>query len=240
MAGVKGFTFWENYYTTISDPDNELSDEEKGQLYKAIIEYIFDGRKPEFKGVTRAIFSALLPSLDLSKTRSQSRQSGKKTETTENQNQNKRKSKRNQNEKKTETTENQSDACDLYIKDKSIILLDNTKEEDIKGVYKGDESARENFFKSHPNIVIDNYDSSILSELTEEDWGIIASQFDKSEWLRKNVKTLSMLCRLSNKILAGVYAPFESVSEQDEVLTEEERRENEEWFEKNFGRINEG
>ena len=236
MAGVKGFTFWENYYTTISDPDNELSDEEKGQLYKAIIEYIFDGRKPEFKGVTRAIFSALLPSLDLSKTRSQSRQSGKKTETNENQNQNKRKSKRNQNEKKTETNENQSDDCDLYINNKSIILTDNTKGEDIKGDYKGEEKARESFFKSHPNIVIDNYDPSVLLELTDEDWETIALQFEKSEWLRKNVKTMSMLCRLSSKILAGVYAPFEKVqSEQDDDLTEEERRENEEWFEKNFG-----
>ena len=246
MAGVKGFTFWENYYTTISDPENGLSEEEKGQLYKALIEYIFAGTKPEFKGITRAIFSALLPSLDLSKTRSKSRQNGKKTETNENQIQNKKQSKRNQNSKKTKTNENQTEDIDLYInkKEESIILTDNTKREDIKGDSQGgsySESKEElngqgRFFKEFPSVVFDNYDASVLAELTEEDWETIAEQFRKSDWLKKNVKTLSMLCRLSARIVAGQYAPFEKVqTEQGEDLSEDERRENAKWFEKTFG-----
>lgn len=247
MAGVKGFTFWENYYTTISDPENGLSEEEKGQLYKALIEYIFDGRKPEFKGVTRAIFSALLPSLDLSKVRSQSRQNGKKTETNENQNQIKPKSKRNQNAIKTETNENQTEDCDLYRnkKEESIILTDNTKREDIKGDSQGgiscesqDElNAQGQFFKEFPNIAFDNYDPSVLSALTDEDWETITAQFRKSEWLQKNVKTMSMLCSLSDRIIAGRYAPFEKVqTEQGEDLSEVERSENAKWFEEHFGK----
>ncbi len=246
MAGVKGFTFWENYYTTISDPENGLSEDEKGQLYKALIEYVFDGRKPDFKGITRAIFSALLPSLDLSKTRSQSRQNGKKTETNENQNQNKSKSKRNQNGKKTETNENQTEFCDLYKnkKEESIILTDNTKREDIKGDSQGgidveneeELNAQGRFFKEFPSVVFDNYDASVFSELTEEDWETIAEQFRKSKWLQQNVKTTSTLCLLSARIIAGKYAPFEKVqTEQDEDLSEDERRENAKWFEKNFG-----
>ena len=250
MAGVKGFTFWENYYTTISDPENGLSEEEKGQLYKALIEYIFAGTKPEFKGITRAIFSALLPSLDLSKTRSMSRQNGKKTETNENQNQNKPKSKRNQNGKKTETNENQNGDRDLYKnkKKESIILTDNTKREDIKGDSQGgldskceeELNAQGRFFKEFPSVVFDNYDASVLAELTDEDWETIAEQFRKSDWLKKNVKTMSMLCRLSARIVAGQYAPFEKVqTEQNEDLSEDERRENAKWFEETFGKAGE-
>ena len=228
MAGVKGFTFWENYYTTISDPENGLSEEEKGQLYKALIEYIFAGTKPEFKGITRAIFSALLPSLDLSKTRSMSRQNGKKTETNENQNGDR----------------------DLYKnkKKESIILTDNTKREDIKGDSQGgldskceeELNAQGRFFKEFPSVVFDNYDASVLAELTDEDWETIAEQFRKSDWLKKNVKTMSMLCRLSARIVAGQYAPFEKVqTEQNEDLSEDERRENAKWFEETFGKAGE-
>ena len=228
MAGVKGFTFWENYYTTISDPENGLSEDEKGQLYKALIEYIFDGRKPEFKGITRAIFSALLPSLDLSKTRSQSRQNGKKIET---------------NEKQTVVS-------DLYKnkKEESIILTDNTKREDIKGDSQGGSdseseeelNAQGRFYKDFPGVIFDNYDASVLADLTEEDWETIAEQFRASEWLQKNVKTMSRLCRWSAGIIAGQYAPFEKVqTEPDEDLSEVERRENAEWFEETFGKAGE-
>jgi hypothetical protein len=240
MAGVKGFTFWENYYITISDSENGLSEDEKGQLYKALIEYVFDGRKPEFKGITRAIFSALLPSLELSKTRSKSRQNGNKTETNENQNQIKLKSKRNQKTNKTETNENQNEFCDLYInkKKESIILTDNTKRENIKGDSQGEKlNAQERFFNEFPSVVLDNYDSSVMSSLTEKDWEMITDQFRISEWLRVNVKTVSMLCNISTRILAGQYAPFKNVhNENDEDLSEKERQANADWFDKTFGK----
>lgn len=237
MAEGKGFTFWENYYITISDPDNGLSDDERGQLYKAIVEFIFDGRKPTFKGTLRAIFSALLPSLEKSKTRSISgSRRGSKTQTKDEQ---------------TETeTEAKSDFATPYIKKKkeSIILTDNTKREDIKGdSQRGIDSESEEelnaqgrFFKEFPSVVFDNYDASVLAELTEADWETIAEQFRKSDWLKKNVKTMSMLCRLSARIVAGAYAPFEKVqTEQDEDLSEDERRENAKWFEETFGKAGE-
>lgn len=240
MAGVKGFTFWENYYITISDSENGLSEDEKGQLYKALIEYVFDGRKPEFKGITRAIFSALLPSLELSKTRSKSRQNGNKTETNENQNQIKLKSKRNQKTIKTETNENQNEFRDLYRnkKEESIILTDNTKRENIKGdSQRGELNAQGRFFQEFPNVILDNYDPSVLADLTDEDWEKITEQYRNSEWLQKNVKTMSRLCRLSAGILAGEYAPFEKVqSDQGEELPEKERQANADWFDKTFGK----
>lgn len=259
MAEVKGFTFWENYYITISDPDNGLSDDERGQLYKAIVEFIFDGRKPTFKGTLRAIFSALLPSLEKSKTRSISgSRRGIKNTTNYEQTESKPTAKRKQNASKTQAkdeqteteTETKSDFATPYIKKKkeSIILTDNTKREDIKGdSQRGIDSESEEelnaqgrFFKEFPGVVFDNYDASILAELTEEDWETIAAQFRASEWLQKNVKTMSMLCRMASRIIAGQYAPFEKMqTEQDENLSEDERRENAEWYDKTFGKAGE-
>ena len=259
MAEGKGFTFWENYYITISDPDNGLSDDERGQLYKAIVEFIFDGRKPTFKGTLRAIFSALLPSLEKSKTRSISgSRRGSKSTTNDEQTESKPTAKPKQNASKTQAndeqteieTEAKSDFATPYIKKKkeSIILMDNTKREDIKGdSQRGIDSESEEelnaqgrFFKEFPSVVFDNYDASVLAELTEEDWETIAEQFRKSDWLKKNVKTMSMLCRLSARIVAGAYAPFEKVqTEQDEDLSEDERRENAKWFEETFGKAGE-
>lgn len=224
---MKGFTFWENYYTVISDPDNGLSDDEKGQLYKALIEYIFDGRKPELKGVTRAIFSALLPSLDLSKTRSKSKRRKIKTKTNA-----------NQNEIKTET-KSQFDFLEEKAppkKEKVTQKENNTQEkEEINLSPPIIPQWQKIFFEENSDIVFDNYDGSALAGLTEEDWKTITEQFRKSEWLRRNVKTTSMLFRLSARIVAGQYAPFEKTQTEQDELSEDERRKNAEWFAKTFG-----
>ena len=101
-------------------------------------------------------------------------------------------------------------------------------------------NAQGRFFKEFPGVVFDNYDASVFAELTEEDWETMVEQFRKSEWLRKNVKTMSMLSRMSARIIAGTYAPFEKVeTEQDEALSEDERRENEKWFDETFGKAGE-
>ena len=85
-------------------------------------------------------------------------------------------------------------------------------------------------------MVIDNY-STELRSLTNEDWTIIIQRFEESEWLRENCKTLSMLCRLSKRIIAGDYAPFKKRAREAEDQTEEqERRERAAYFEKLFGK----
>lgn len=83
------------------------------------------------------------------------------------------------------------------------------------------------FFEKFPSVVIDSY-SPIMQELTEEDWGTITEQFEKSEWLRVNIKTLSQLLRIVKKILAGSYAPFEQVKRYETAEEAEKRRKEEE------------
>lgn len=83
------------------------------------------------------------------------------------------------------------------------------------------------FFEKFPSVVIDSY-SPIMQELTEEDWGTITEQFEKSEWLRVNIKTLSQLLRIVKKILAGSYAPFKQVKRYETAEEAEKRRKEEE------------
>lgn len=99
-----------------------------------------------------------------------------------------------------------------------------------------EESGQAQFFAKFPSVVIDNY-STELRSLTNEDWAIIIQRFEESEWLRENCKTLSMLCRLSKRIIAGDYAPFKKRARDAEDQTEEqERRERAAYFEKLCGK----
>ena len=101
-----------------------------------------------------------------------------------------------------------------------------------------EESGQAQFFAKFPSVVVDNY-SAELRCLTEEDWQSIIQRFEESEWLRENCKTLSMLCRLSKRIIAGEYAPFKKRAREAEDQTEEqERRERAAYFEKLCGKGN--
>lgn len=237
---MKGFTFTENYYAIISDEENGLTDDEKAHLYKALIDYIFAGVEPEFKGVMRAVFYALLPVLNLSKIRSKAKQNKIKPKSNQNQRANKTETNENQNKIKIETKKG------FDFQEKSPLIKEKvTQKENINPLKEEDNSlppiiprnAQERFFTEF-QIVVDNYDVGIMSGWTEADWANLAEQFRKSEWLRKNVKTTSMLCRLSTRILAGAYAPFEKVQAgRGSEILEEERRENADWFDRNFGDV---
>lgn len=89
------------------------------------------------------------------------------------------------------------------------------------------------FFAKFPNVLIDNY-STELQGLTDEDWKEITKQFENSAWLRENIKTLSSLCRISKRIIAGEFAPFKKAKDED-TKEEEERRRRAAEFDKMFG-----
>lgn len=237
MAEVKGFTFSESYYTTISDPENGLSEDQKAQLYKAMIEYIFVGKIPSFRGVLKIVFTALLPSLEKSKVRSKAKRNKIKFETNKNQTEIKTKTNENQNEDKTGTKNNfdfQKEEKEIPLKESSKENISSEKEEILSLSTPYNPPAQEMFLREYP-LVIDNYNPSVLSSLTDEDWKKITEQFQASAWLRKNVTTLSRLCSMATNIVAGSHAPFEKVCAQDEEsLSGEERRKNAEWFDKMF------
>lgn len=101
-----------------------------------------------------------------------------------------------------------------------------------------EESGQARFFAKFPFVVIDNY-STELRSLSDEDWVTIIKRFEESEWLRENCRTLSKLCRLSKKIIAGDYSPFKKVERgTDEQAEESERKERAAYFEKICGKGN--
>lgn len=82
--------------------------------------------------------------------------------------------------------------------------------------------AQARFFELYPSVVVDNYDVGVLSELTSEDWEKIIQQFNGSAWLREKVRTLSKLLKMSTRIIAGEFAPFDSASEEERKRREKE------------------
>ena len=110
---MKGFTFFENFFESISDPRNGLSPSQEAEVYRAILYYVFRGEELPLEGAGRMAFNLIRPSLDISRTRSVARRgapkSGDKPETSAEEGRNgiKRKSKRNQTRIKRESPENQ-------------------------------------------------------------------------------------------------------------------------------------
>lgn len=68
---IDGFIFYKSYY----EGTCELSDEERGQLYVAIMDYVFTGNDPELKGTLNMAFKLIKPTLDANIKR---REGGKK------------------------------------------------------------------------------------------------------------------------------------------------------------------
>lgn len=82
--------------------------------------------------------------------------------------------------------------------------------------------AQARFFELYPEVIVDNYDAGRLSSLTAEDWEKIIEQFNGSAWLRDKVRTLSKLCKMATRIIAGEFAPFDSTSEEERKRREKE------------------
>lgn len=82
--------------------------------------------------------------------------------------------------------------------------------------------AQARFFELYPSVIVDNYDAGRLNALTAEDWEKIIEQFNGSAWLRDKVRTLSKLCKMATRIIAGEFAPFDSASEEERKRREKE------------------
>ncbi len=221
---MNGFTFFENYYKSISDPDNGLTEEEQGRLYNAIFSYMFNGVEPELKGACRMAFQLIKPSLDLSKVRSESKKKGQKgveeegNFDSENQNEIKPESNPNQNEIKTEQNEIKTEQNE--IKPDSSPSLRNKKEEIRKSnnitdglsactreTDDSDECVSDylEFMREHPNIVEDIKNPDLIATV---DFNLLSEKIAESSYLQTRC-SLSWLIGNYFKIKAGKYKDFD-------------------------------
>ena len=61
---MKNFTFQKSYAEAIDDEENGLTETEKARLYRAIMNYVFNGEFPELKGVSKIIFGLIEAEID--------------------------------------------------------------------------------------------------------------------------------------------------------------------------------
>lgn len=249
MSKAKGFTFFENYYESISDPENGLTDEQRGLIYNAIITYVFTGKLLELKGVCRGFFNLIRPSLDVSRSRSDSgskkanaEETDVKSEAEEQQTENKSKSNEQQTKNKRETKD---DFSPFFENDK------NEQEREYKNKNKKNEQEREEgagggenplsatertersfvqekFFKEHPEIDIDNYPAGLASEI---DFEVLSAEISKSEYLR-GTRSFAWICKNYRKIALGQYRDYAKSTDPPTEDTSAEQEREREWNEK--------
>ena len=217
--GKESFILYDNYGAQI----NLLNDEQAGVLFKAIFAHRNGNELPTMDGATAMAFSFISSSMQADEERY-----GRICE--------KRKQAGMQNAKRiaNDSKCNQMIANDSKCTPDIDIDIDIDKSQKKEEIKKKKGNAQAQFFKEFPFVLFDNYDRNVLAELSESDWQFIIEQFKGSEWLRTNVKTVSTLCRLSTRILAGQYAPYKRT--QTDGITDEEREENVRRFEAMFGK----
>lgn len=66
MANIKKFSFFKSYYESLKD----LEKDDRNEIINAILEYVFDDKKPKFRGIKKTIWTLMEPNLNTSKNRS--------------------------------------------------------------------------------------------------------------------------------------------------------------------------
>ena len=143
MANIKGFSFYKSYYEALK----EIPDDNKKEILFAMINYIFEDKKPKFKGINKIIWTLIEPNLNTSKNKS----NGKSGAPIGNQNARKLgKNGEENNSIKKQSKNNQKTTNDL--KDISLslslsnIIINNNN--NINNIY--------NLFKEYINLRIKN------------------------------------------------------------------------------------
>ena len=63
---IKAFSFYKSYYEALK----EISEKDKKDVIFAMINYVFEDKKPKLKGVNKVIWALIEPNLDKSKNKS--------------------------------------------------------------------------------------------------------------------------------------------------------------------------
>ena len=109
----ESFIFYRSFYESIK----ELNEQEQYELYKAIMEYQFDDKESELKGIAKAIFTLIKPQLEANNKRYEN---GCKGGRPKNQTETKAKPNNNQTITKTKHNNNENENVNENDKKKSI------------------------------------------------------------------------------------------------------------------------
>ena len=200
MNTIKGFTFFKSYYEALK----EIPEKDKKEIIFAMINYVFEDKKPKFKGINKVIWTLIEPNLDKSKNKSNSnsgapignQNASKLPKNVENFDTTKKQSKNNQNSIKNQSLPHDISYSYSYINNSlSYIIFNNSNNKEV--IYK--------LFKEYIKLREDNkynISETIINRLvkklneygrTDEDKIEIISQAINGKWkdfyeLSKNEK----------------------------------------------------
>lgn len=186
---IKAFSFYKSYYEALK----EIPEKDKKDIIFAMINYVFEDKKPKFKGINKVIWALIEPNLDKSKNKSNSNsgapignQNASKTiENKGNNNTIKKQSKDNQETIKKQSTSHDISFSYSYINNSLSYIIINNKN-NINNIY--------NLFKEYIKLREDkkyNISETIINRLirklneygkTDEDKIEIISQAINGEW----------------------------------------------------------
>ena len=189
MANIKAFSFYKSYYEALK----EVPEKDKKDIIFAIINYVFEDKKPKFKGTNKIIWTLIEPNLNTSKNKSNSNSGApignqNASKTLENKGNNdtiKKQSKNNQNSIKNQSIPHDISYSYSYINNSLSYIIINNKN-NINNIY--------NLFKEYIKLREDNkynISETIINRLvkklneygkTDEDKIEIISQAINGKW----------------------------------------------------------
>lgn len=189
MANIKAFSFYKSYYEALK----EVPEKDKKDIIFAIINYVFEDKKPKFKGTNKIIWTLIEPNLNTSKNKSNGNSGApignqNASKTLENKGNNdtiKKQSKNNQNSIKNQSIPHDISYSYSYINNSLSYIIINNKN-NINNIY--------NLFKEYIKLREDNkynISETIINRLvkklneygkTDEDKIEIISQAINGKW----------------------------------------------------------
>ena len=189
MNTIKGFTFFKSYYEALK----EIPEKDKKEIIFAMINYVFEDKKPKFKGINKVIWTLIEPNLDKSKNKSNSnsgapignQNASKPPKNAENFDTTKKQSKNNQNSIKNQSLPHDISYSYSYINNSLSYIIINNKN-NTNNIY--------NLFKEYIKLREDNkynISETIINRLvkklneygkTDEDKIEIISQAINGKW----------------------------------------------------------
>ena len=186
---IKAFSFYKSYYEALK----EIPEKDKKDVIFAMINYVFENKKPKLKGVNKVIWTLIEPNLDKSKNKSNSNSGApignqNATKTLENKGNDdtiKKQSKNNQNSIKNQPLSHDISYSYSYINNSLSYIIINNKN-NINNIY--------NLFKEYIKLREDNkynISETIINRLvkklneygkTDEDKIEIISQAINGKW----------------------------------------------------------
>lgn len=186
---IKAFSFYKSYYEALK----EIPEKDKKDIIFAMINYVFEDKKPKLKGINKVIWALIEPNLDKSKNKSNgnsgapigNQNASKTLENKGNDDTIKKQSKNNQNSIKNQSLPHDISYSYSYINNSLSYIIINNKN-NIDNIY--------NLFKEYIKLREDkeyNISETIINRLvkklneygkTDEDKIEIISQAINGEW----------------------------------------------------------